>query len=189
MGFVREDSLRLEGNQIYVRFLEEKDVEAMMQLYLRNRDFFQQYSPKRDEAYYTYERHLKSIKNAIEARKSDREYSFGIFLRETDELIGDIDLTGVLRNVLQSSYIGYSLDRDHNGKGIMTEAVKLVVDFGFKQLHLHRIVAGVMPTNLGSIRVLEKAGFEKEGIARKNVKINGKWEDHLELSILNPEDE
>ncbi|MFL6517591.1 MAG: GNAT family N-acetyltransferase, partial [Bacillus sp. (in: firmicutes)] len=105
------------------------------------------------------------------------------------QLIGDIDLTGVLRGAVQSCYIGYSLDQEQNGKGFMTEAVKLVIEYAFKHLHLHRIVAGVMPRNIGSIRVLEKAGFEKEGIARKNVKINGKWEDHVTFSILNPEDE
>jgi [ribosomal protein S5]-alanine N-acetyltransferase len=189
VGILRRDSIRLKGKHIYLRFLEENDAEAMKQLYLRNREFFQKYSPKRDEDYYTYERHLKSIKNSIESRKIDKEYSFGIFLKENDELMGDLDLTGVLRDALQSCHIGYSLDSKHNGKGYMTEAVELVVEYGFNQLHLHRIVAGVMPTNIGSLRVLEKAGFEKEGIARKNVKINGKWEDHVDLSILNPEDE
>jgi [ribosomal protein S5]-alanine N-acetyltransferase len=179
----------MNGKHIYIRFLEEKDAEAMEQLYLRNREFFQKYSPKRDDAYYTYKRHLKSIKNSIESRIIDKEYSFGIFKKETDELIGDIDLTGVLRDALQCCHIGYSLDNKHNGKGYMTEAVNLVVEYGFKHLHLHRIVAGVMATNIGSLRVLEKVGFEKEGIARKNVKINGKWEDHVELSILNPADE
>lgn len=188
MGILRGDSIKMNGKHIYLRFLEEKDAEAMKQLYLGNREFFQKYSPKRDEDYYTYERHLKSIKNAIESRKIDKEYSFGIFLKENDCLIGDLDLTGVLRDVLQCCYIGYSLDSKYNGKGYMTEAVRLVAEYGFNQLHLHRIVAGVMPTNIGSLRVLEKVGFEKEGIARKNVKINGKWEDHVELSILNPED-
>lgn len=49
----------------------------------------------------------------------------------------------------------------------MTEAVRLVVGYAFHELKLHRIEAGVMPRNLGSMRVLEKAGFHKEGIARK----------------------
>ncbi len=71
----------------------------------------------------------------------------------------------------------------------MTETVRLVVDYAFHELKLHRIEAGVMPRNLGSMRVLEKAGFHKEGIARKNVKINGVWEDHQVLAILNPDDE
>lgn len=189
MGLLGEGLRRIEGKDIYLRFFEVKDAEGMKLLYLQNRDFFQQYSPKRSEEYYSFNRHLNSIKYAIECRKVDREYSFGIFLRETGQLIGDIDLTGVLRGAVQSCYIGYSLDQEQNGKGFMTEAVKLVIEYAFKHLHLHRIVAGVMPRNIGSIRVLEKAGFEKEGIARKNVKINGKWEDHVTFSILNPEDE
>lgn len=70
----------------------------------------------------------------------------------------------------------------------MTEAVRLTVDFGFKELKLHRIEAGVMPHNIRSMRVLENAGFHKEGIARKNVKINGVWQDHQVLAILNDEE-
>lgn len=79
-----------------------------------------------------------------------------------------------------------SLDQEHNGKGYTTEAVNLVVNYAFEILNLHRIEAGVMPDNLGSMRVLEKAGFHKEGIAIKNVEINGRWEDHQILAILNP---
>lgn len=67
----------------------------------------------------------------------------------------------------------------------MTEAVTYAVGFAFKELGLHRIEAGVMPHNKASIRLLEKAGFEKEGIARENVRINGKWEDHQILSLIN----
>ncbi|WP_042462986.1 GNAT family N-acetyltransferase [Neobacillus dielmonensis] len=176
--------MKLVGTGIYLRYLEEKDAEAIRGLYLRNRDFFQKYSPKRQEEYYTLERRLRAIQSSIEGRKEDKEYAFGIFLKETDELIGDIDITGISRDVLQSGYIGYSLDQRHNGRGYTTEAVILLVHYGFNQLKLHRLMAGVMPANIGSQRVLEKAGFQKEGIARKNVKINGTWEDHIQFSIL-----
>ena len=75
----------------------------------------------------------------------------------------------------------------HNGRGIMTEAVRLVVSYAFHDLKLHRIEAGVMPHNVASIKVLEKAGFHQEGISRKNVKINGEWQDHVLLAIINDE--
>jgi [ribosomal protein S5]-alanine N-acetyltransferase len=94
-------------------------------------------------------------------------------------------LTEVVRSNLQSCWIGYFLDKEHNGKGYMTEAVKLVVEYAFKDLNLHRIEAGVMPHNIGSMNVLLKAGFHKEGIAKKNVKINGTWENHQILAIIN----
>ncbi|HFJ9286865.1 TPA: GNAT family N-acetyltransferase, partial [Bacillus toyonensis] len=75
--------------------------------------------------------------------------------------------------------------REHNSRGYTTEALRLVVDFAFRELKLHRIEAGAMPSNIASIRVLEKVGFKKEGIAKENVKINGKWTDHQILAIIN----
>lgn len=181
--------MKLEGNQIYMRFLEEEDAEAKLELDIKNRDFFQVYAMDRDESFYTHDSQLQSIYADKKMSTYDQAYSFGIFSKETNELIGYLALTEVLRGGLQSCFIGYFLDRDHNGQGIMTEAVKLAVDCGFHQLGLHRIEAGVMPDNIQSIRVLEKAGFEKEGIARKNVKINGKWQDHQVLAIIKEENE
>jgi [ribosomal protein S5]-alanine N-acetyltransferase len=118
----------------------------------------------------------------------DEAYAFGIFLPGTDELIGIVSLTEVLRGSLQICFIGYMLDQRYNGKGYMTKAVNLVVSYAFQELKLHRIEAGVMLHNIGSIKVLEKSRFHKEGIAKKNVKINGRWEDHQVLAKINEED-
>lgn len=93
-------------------------------------------------------------------------------------------LSEVVRGNLQSGWIGYFLDQTYNGKGYMSEAVKVIVQHAFSELGLHRIEAGVMPHNIGSIKVLLKAGFTKEGIARKNVKIDGVWQDHITLAII-----
>ncbi|WP_257351601.1 GNAT family N-acetyltransferase [Pseudalkalibacillus decolorationis] len=177
--------MRFEGKNIYIRYCEESDAEEFLQFQNRNREFFQQFSAIREKSFYTHEAQLDLIKDELKKREEDRHYSFGVYLLETDELIGKVTLMEVLRGGLQSCFIGYFLDKKHNGKGYMTEAVKLVVLYGFETLKLHRIEAGVMPHNIGSIRVLEKAGFEKEGIARKNVNINGKWEDHQVLAIIN----
>lgn len=61
----------------------------------------------------------------------------------------------------------------------MTEAVKLAVRFAFDEAGLHRVQAGVMPHNVRSIRVLEKAGFRNEGLSKRYLNINGVWKDHL----------
>lgn len=176
--------MKFAGENIYIRTLEISDGAAMLELQLRNKEFFQTYTPKRLEGFYTLEGQVKTIEATIEQSKNDSRYSFGIFINETDELIGYVALSEILRGSLQSCYIGYYLDQHQNGKGYMTEAVILAVDFGFKILELHRIEAGVMPHNTGSMKVLEKAGFHKEGIAIENVKINGKWEDHQILAIV-----
>lgn len=177
----------LIGSSIYIRPLQINDAESILNLQIENRDFFEKFSMLRGEDYYTLESQTKMIKDRTDKMKNDEEYYFGIF-HKSDELIGTIQLFQVYRDSLQSAFIGYFLDKKHNGKGYTTEAVKLIVDYAFNNLHLHRIEAGVMPHNIGSIRVLEKAGFHKEGIARKNVKINGKWEDHQVLAIINPND-
>lgn len=176
--------MKFEGINIYIRFLEESDAEAMQLLHIKNRDFFEKYSSTRNEDFYTFDYQLASVKKAVQQREQDERYGFGIFLKDSDALIGNIALSEVLRGPLQSCFIGYSLDKEYNGRGYMTEAVKLAVQFAFANLKLHRIEAGVMPHNIGSIKVLEKAGFHKEGIARKNVHINGRWEDHQVLAII-----
>lgn len=181
--------MRLDGENIYVKFAEECDAEAILKLEVSNRDFFQAFTGLRDESFYTYNEQVKRIKKAETLRKEDQDYFFVICLKESGEIIGEVHLFEVVRGNIQGCWIGYFLDKEQNGKGYMSEAVKLVVDYAFQQLKFHRIEAGVMPHNIGSIKVLLKAGFYKEGLAKKNVKINGRWEDHQTLAIINPEDE
>ncbi|KKI94132.1 alanine acetyltransferase [Bacillus sp. SA1-12] len=180
--------MKISSKNIFVRTLEPDDAKASLHLELNNREFFQKFASRREESFYTLDGQLTRIKKNKELQELDQYYFFGIFLNESEKQIGSIMLSEILRGALQSCYVGYFLDRNHNGKGYMTEALRLIVDFAFNQLKLHRIEAGVMPHNIGSIRVLEKAGFHKEGVARKNVKINGKWEDHQVLAIINEDD-
>ncbi|WP_088809289.1 MULTISPECIES: GNAT family N-acetyltransferase [Listeria] len=171
---------------MHIRQMGLSDAEDLLALELRNREFFQNYTGLRNEEFYTLAGQKRRIMQAMSDREKDQAYSY--LIEDDQTIIGLIALTGVLRHSLQSAWIGYFLDKEMNGRGYMTEAVKQVVEIAFSELKLHRLEAGVMPHNIRSMRVLEKAGFEKEGIARKNVKINGKWEDHMTLSILNPED-
>jgi [ribosomal protein S5]-alanine N-acetyltransferase len=180
--------MRIDGERIYIRFLDISDAAAVLDLQLRNKEFFKKYTTTKNENFYTLKLQEDIIKDNIIKKENDEKYSFGIFTKNSGELIGNVALTEVLRNSLQSCYIGYYLDMRHNGQGYMTEVVKRVVKFAFEDLKLHRIEAGVMPHNIRSMRVLEKAGFQKEGIARKNVKINGVWQDHQVLAIVSEND-
>ncbi|MFC8687468.1 GNAT family N-acetyltransferase [Brevibacillus porteri] len=175
------------GENIYVRLVQESDAQGLLALEVRNRDFFQNFTGTREEAFYTLEGQIDRIKSSMALKEEDRGYVFIIAEQGQDEIIGEVILSEVVRENLQSCWIGYFLDKEHNGKGYMTEAVKLVVDYAFETLGLHRLEAGVMPHNIGSIKVLLKAGFHKEGIAKKNVNINGRWEDHQTLAIVKEE--
>jgi len=186
LNSAKEESI-FKGENIYIRPFSEEDAVPLLHLQTDNRAFFEMFSMERNEDFYTVDTQLQRIQTYQEESSKDQSYTFGIFTNEGG-LIGTINLFQVLRGSLQSAFIGYFLDEKHNGKGYMTEAVKLLVEYAFKELKLHRIEAGVMPHNIGSIRVLEKSGFHKEGIAVKNVKINGKWEDHQVLAVINPND-
>ncbi len=178
----------LQTERIQVRFIKIEDAQQLAVMEKNNRDFFQQFTGTREKSFYTTEGQRERAQKRIEHAAQDTGYWFVIVHLETKQIIGLIMLTEVVRDNLQSCWIGYFLDHTYNGQGIMTEAVTLVVQYAFEQLHFHRLEAGVMPHNLGSIRVLEKAGFEREGLARKNVKINGVWQDHVSLGIVNPND-
>ncbi len=174
----------LTGNKIFIRFFENADAESLLDLHLRNGELFQKYSPTFDDDFYTLDAKRKYITNSMKQREEDKAYSFGIYLKDNGNLIGDVSLYHIFRSSLQRCLIGYSLDKQYNGRGYTTEAVSLAVKFAFNELKLHRVYAGVMLSNIGSMRVLEKAGFHKEGIEQKGVKINGQWEDHQIFAII-----
>lgn len=172
-----------ETNEIYLRLLVEDDAEDLLQLRIRNRDFFQAFEPIRSDTHYTYEQQQQEILKSREAAEQDQAYLLGIFLQETNQLVGRVSLTGVVRGPSQSANLGYYLDREHNGKGYATKAISQILEFAFQKIHLHRVQAGVMPRNHSSIRVLEKNRFRKEGVALRYLKINGVWEDHIIFAI------
>ncbi|MDD9268281.1 GNAT family N-acetyltransferase [Paenibacillus sp. GCM10023248] len=175
--------------RVYVRFPEESDAQELAEMYIRNRAFFEQFSPSSPDENYSVEYQLQSIIKSKADRAEDKKYNFVICHREDDRIIGNIGLNFVLRGPLQSCMIGYGLDQAYNGRGYMTEAVKQVVRYAFEELKFHRIFGEASPRNPGSIRVLENAGFHREGISRSNVKINGVWEDHQVLAIINPSED
>ncbi|AIQ58639.1 GNAT family N-acetyltransferase [Paenibacillus borealis] len=174
--------------QVYIRFPEDTDAVELTAMYKRNREFFEEHSPDVPDEFYTEEYQRDRILKYKEDRAADDRYDFLVCHKADNRIIGTVSLSFVVRGPLQSSMIGYSLDKEYNGKGYMTEAVKQVVRYAFEELKFHRITGEASPGNPGSIRVLENAGFHREGIAQRNVKIKGVWEDHQILAILNPSD-
>ena len=84
----------------------------------------------------------------------------------------------------QNGEVWFKLHPDFWGKGYGTEALKLILDFAFGDLNLHRVEAGCAVDNVGSARVLEKAGMIKEGRKRKVLPLKTGWSDNFEYAIL-----
>lgn len=167
-----------------IRFLSSSDIEKVLSFKLKNRSFLQPFQPIQSDNVFTIEEQTKWVGSVIRNNQLDKGYSFGIFTNDDNQLIGIINLSNVSRGIFQNCYLGYSLDEDFNSRGIMTKALNWIVDYAFNVLSFHRIQAAVMPSNISSIRVLEKCSFNKIGLAEKYLKINGTWEDHLLFEIV-----
>jgi len=170
--------VELAGESCTVRDLRPGDADEMLELRMRNREFFTPFEPSVTADHYTHRAQLEAIVRGNRAWDEDHEYTFGVAVAD-GSLVGRVRLSVVVRGPWQNANLGYYVDGAHNRRGICTEAVGLVVAFAFDRLGLHRVQAAVMPRNAGSIRVLEKNRFRREGMAPSYLRINGAWEDHL----------
>ncbi|RHW34798.1 N-acetyltransferase [Lysinibacillus yapensis] len=179
--------VKIEGDRLLLRTFVESDAKSLAELMKRNKYFWATHEPLHEEDFYTEEAQFKKILESIHLLRANREYSFGIYPKGSNVLIGHISLYAIKRLPYNSAFIGYSIDEKYTRKGIATEAVKEVVQFAFRKVKLHRLEAYVSPKNEGSIRVLENAQFIREGLLRELLYINGNWEDHYIYSLLKEE--
>jgi ribosomal-protein-alanine N-acetyltransferase len=116
--------------------------------------------------------------------REDRAYPFFIFRQADHELLGGITLSNVARGMTQTATLGYWMGERYANQGYMTKSVRAIAPFAFGALNLHRLEAACLPHNSPSIRLLEKVGFRREGLARGLVCINGRWQDHIVFALL-----
>ncbi len=182
-----ETPITIEGDGLFLRPPQSSDYPAWAELRTRSREHLTPWEPvwaRDDLTKSAYRRRLRHY--ASEAR-ADLGHAFFIFDAETDQLTGGVSLSNVRRGVSQAATLGYWLGLPHTGRGVMTKAVQTLLPIAFQSLGLHRLDAAVQPANTASVRVLEKNGFQQEGLAREYLKINGAWQDHLLFGLLKSE--
>ena len=178
----------IKTERLVLKPLYENNARVVLDYYVRNRDFLKPWSPVMDEKFFTLKHQEKVLKDNMKKVDEGCLFSFWIFKKEDKEFkrtIGAVNFNNIVRGCFQSCHLGYRLDKDEINRGYITEALAGAVDFAFKKLKLHRIEANVIPRNIASIKVVEKLGFYNEGLAKKYLKINGKWEDHIHMVLLN----
>jgi RimJ/RimL family protein N-acetyltransferase len=126
------------------------------------------------------------LKRALKATRSGQRHPFTIRWADSDEPIGLVEL---MRHPagMPGAEIGYWLARPFWGKGIMTQAVKLLIAYGFDTLKLHRLSVGHLEPNDVSRRVIEKCWFRREGMSREALFRRGKWVNIVNYGLLEPE--
>ena len=172
-------------------FLVQPNVNMASEIvdfYSRNRDFFKDFDPQRPDIFYKINTLKDIIKRELEEVKYKRMLKFWIYkIEDKKRIIGMINFANIYMGAFLSCTVGYKLDEFEQHKGYMTEALKAAIIIVFKELKLHRVEANIMPHNKPSLELAKRLGFEYEGLAKKYLKINGKWEDHVHMTIINDE--
>lgn len=175
-----------ETERLLLKTLDKSYAELVLDYYLRNRQFLEQWDPIQNEEFYTKQYHKDQLDKELCDIENGSIFKLWIFEKqEKGRIIGNIAFNNIIKGVFLSCFLGYKLDKDEINKGYITEAVQEGIDIMFNEFGLHRIECNIMPKNKRSLRVAEKLGFYNEGLAYKYLKINGKWEDHIHMVFLN----
>jgi ribosomal-protein-alanine N-acetyltransferase len=160
------------------------DYAAWAVLRTESRAFLTPWEPVWNEDDLTRTSFRLRVKRAAREIASDEAYSLFILDGHSETLLGGLTLGLVRRGVAQACTLGYWMGARHAGKGHMSEAVRGALRFAFQDLALHRVEAACLPDNEPSRRLLERVGFQREGLARSYLRINGAWADHLLYAAL-----
>ena len=116
----------------------------------------------------------------IYLRRTQRDDHEGYVIcrRDSDEIVGVINVNNVVRGSFLSASLGYYAAQTHAGNGFMRAGLMQVKEHLFGPMGLHRIEANIQPGNLASIALARSCGFELEGLSRNFLFINGAWRDH-----------
>ncbi|MFJ5622791.1 GNAT family N-acetyltransferase [Peribacillus loiseleuriae] len=124
------------------------------------------------------------IKVVIEEYEKGQSATWAIVYKESNKVIGTCSFVD-WSNEHKKAEIGYVLNKSYWGKGLASEAIIKIIQYGFETVKLNRIEGGCDIDNIGSEKVMVKVGFEYEGTLRKNEFIKGEFRDTKLFSILN----
>ena len=176
-GYCASDVIK--ANTILLRQPRPEDFEQWRTLRNESRNFLVPWEPQwaDDElSQSAYRLRLTAQRRAI---RDGTAQPFFIFNVTGETLLGGINITNIRRGVALSGTLGYWIGQAHAGQGHMSSAVAAIQNHARTTLKLHRLEAACLPRNNTSIRLLERAQFEREGFAKSYLKINGIWEDHV----------
>ena len=170
-----------------LRPFRRRDVDALVDAVRGSIDELHQWLPWAHLAYGRIEA-SHFVRESMKSWKDTRAYDFSIRARdaEKDRHLGNVSIWFVSRG-FRTGEIGYWVRSDHTAQGTATEVTARLVQVGFDQLKMHRIVLRIAVGNRASERVAEKLSFVREGILREELKIRGTWTDHTVYSMLDHE--
>ncbi len=179
---------QISTDRFVLRLAEPPDVPQLVTYRRENAGHLEPFEPTPSpelvrEAW--WERQVEADRRQFEAGQAVRLYLFD--LGRPALVLGLVAFSNIIRGPFQSCFLGFALAERAQGKGFMTEAVRLGIDYMFREQHLHRISANHLPHNTRSAAVLKRLGFAVDGYARDYLRIDGRWQDHIFYQLVRPE--
>ena len=180
----RCEMLALETEHLKLSVLRKSEAARACAYFVKNRDFHKQYSQTHTDEYYTVPMQKKYLAYDCESFLEGSLVPLWLTLKGSDEIIGRVSFFNFAYGGMMSCACGYHLDKDHTGRGYMTEALKGAMAFVFDEYKMHRIEAFILPENERSLNLVKRLGFHYEGQRISYMHINGRYRDHEAFYIL-----
>jgi [ribosomal protein S5]-alanine N-acetyltransferase len=175
----------LRTDRLEVRPAATADVDAIVRYYDENREHLAPARPRVPESFFTAPFWSAQVAVNLEEFHDGRSIRLFLFLRDRPQrVVGNINFTQIVRHPAWSCVVGYGLDADEVGRGLMSEGLEAAVRYMFEAQGMHRVVANYVPRNERSGRLLRRLGFTVEGYARDLLLLDGRWEDHIVTSRI-----
>lgn len=182
-------NLEYEFDNINLRVLDAKYATMVLSFVDKNKEIFEQYEVDKPYNFYTLEFQTRLLEAEYEGFLHGNYVRFYLFDKSIpDKIIGTISFSDMKRNSFFSCQIGYKVDSDYVNQGYGLKMLSNSIRIMENEYHMHRIGAYILPGNQPSIKLVEKMGFQLEGIAKSYVLMHGKWTDHLNYVYISTMD-
>ncbi len=164
------------GERVYLRRLRPRDCDAFVAAVRASRKLHRPWVTPADTE--------EAFEEKLRRSRGPSDDRLVICRIEDDALVGNFSLGQIFHGPFRSAYLGYYAFMPFAGHGYMREGLSLVCDHAFGMHGLHRLQANIQPGNAASLALVRDAGFTKEGLARRYLKIGGRWQDHETWALL-----
>ena len=180
----RCEMLALDTDNLRLAVLRKSEAARVTEYLQNNRDFHKQFSQTHTDDYLTVSTQKKYLAYDCNSFLEGSLVPLWITLKDDNKIIGRVSFFNFAYGGMMSCACGYHLDKDHTGKGYMTEALKSAMAFVFDEYKMHRIEAFIVPENEPSLNLVKRVGFHYEGKRNSYMHINGRYRDHEAFYML-----
>ena len=170
------------GKRVLLRRPVPKDEAEFLALLRASETFLRPWEPRPPPGLKPASPEL--FRRMLNARRDDRHEKLLVCRREDGAIVGYMGINEIIMGPFQSAFLGYWIGAPYARRGHMAEALQLTLRHAFRTLKLHRVDASIIPRNKASKALVKRAGFTREGLSRRYLKIAGRWQDHERWALL-----